>query len=112
MKTKDELKDIFKGINQLNDPIDFEHSILESIRNQELQKEQIKKLKERGIRGLILSLTLIVILGVLYSFQGEFQSQECQNIKYSSIVIALFVLFMQLEMGGFKHIINFKNNTL
>ena len=110
MEDKDQLKEILKNINQINESIDLEDSIMHSIRKQEIIKNKIIRYRRNGIRGLVFSFILVITLAFMYSFSSSFQTFEGASIKYTSIVISLIVLFAQFEMGGLQFINQFKNN--
>ena len=110
MENKDQLKEILSNINQINEPIDLEASIMQSIRNEELTKLKIKNYRRQGIRGLVISFILVLVLVCIYSFSKNFQSLESASFKYTSIVACLILLFAQLELGGLQFFNLFKNN--
>lgn len=110
MHDTDHLKEILGSIDQINEPIDLETGILKSIQKQELSKVQIARYKANGIKALIASGMLIVVLGILFSLPSSVRSVEHSIITYTSIILMLLVLFVQLEMGGTKIFNNLKNN--
>lgn len=112
MEERDDLKEILNNINQINESIDLEDSIMLSIRKQEIIKNKILTYRRNGIRGLLFSFILVVSIVLIYSFSIGFQTFEGAIIKYSSLVICLIVLFAQLEMGGIQFINQFKNKSL
>lgn len=112
MEDKDHLKEILGCIDHINEPIDLEAVILKTLQEQERLKNQIARYKANGIKALIVSAVLIVILGILFSLPNSIRSLEYLTIMYTSIVLALLVLFAQLETGGIKLFNNMKNNLL
>ncbi len=112
MEDKDHLKGILGNINQIDKSIDLEASIIELILKRENLKRQIARCKFKGILGLVISLILAIILTIVYSFPSSFNSLDHPIIKYASLITSLFILYIQLELGGFKYIVNLKNKTL
>ncbi len=110
MEDQDQLKEILSNINQINKPIDLEASIMQSIREQALIKQKITRYQRQGIRGVVLSMVLVIALVCIYSFSSRVQTFESTTIKYTSIITCLIVLFAQLEMGGLQSIHQIKNN--
>jgi len=106
MEDKDQLKEILSNINQINDPIDLETSIMQSIQKEALAEQKIAKYRKQGILGLVISFTLFILLVFIYSFK----TVESTNLKYTSIAVCLILLFAQLELGRFKIINQIKNN--
>ena len=110
MEDKDHLKEILENIDQINQPINLEETILKAIQKQENSKVQIARYKAKGIKALIVSGILIVVLGVLFSLPNSVRTVEHSIVTYTSILLILFVFFMQLEMGRTKIFKNLKNN--
>ena len=110
MENKDQLKEILSNINHINEPIDLEVSIMQSIYKEELTKQKIANYRKQGIRGLVVSFLLVVALVCIYSFSKNFQTLENANFKYTSIMACLILLFAQLELGGLQFINQIKNN--
>jgi len=110
MENKDQLKEILSNINHINEPIDLEVSIMQSIHKEELTKQKIANYRKQGIRGLVVSFLLVVALVCIYSFSKNFQTLENANLKYTSIMACLILLFAQLELGGLQFINQIKNN--
>ncbi|WP_339895508.1 hypothetical protein [uncultured Algibacter sp.] len=110
MEDKDQLKEILSNINNINEPIDLEASIMQSIRNEELTKHRITNYRRQGIRGLVVSFVLDITLVSIYSFSKNFQVLESTSFKYTSIAACLILLFAQLEIGGLQFINQIKNN--
>ena len=110
MEDKDHLKEILENIDQINQPINLEKTILKAIQKQENSKVQIARYKAKGIKALIVSGILIVVLGVLFSLPNSVRTVEHSIVTYTSILLILFVFFMQLEMGRTKIFKNLKNN--
>jgi protein-S-isoprenylcysteine O-methyltransferase Ste14 len=110
MEDKDRLKEILGKIVEVNEPIDLEGVILKAIQKQESLKLQIARYKAKGIKALIVSGFLIVVLGILFSFPSNVRTVEHSIVTYTSIILILIVLFLQLEMGGTKIFDNLKNN--
>jgi hypothetical protein len=110
MEGKDQLKEILSNINHINEPIDLEASIMQSIQKETLVKQKIANYRKQGIRGLIISFILVIILVGIYSFSSGVETAECARLKYTSIVTSLIFLFAQLELGGLQLINQIKNN--
>jgi hypothetical protein len=110
MEDKDHLKEILGKIDQVNAPIDLERVILNTIQKEENSKAQIASYKAKGTKALIASGILIIALGILFSLPSSIRSFEHSVITYTSIIIILFVLFIQLEMSKTKFFNNQKNN--
>lgn len=110
MEDKDHLKEILGKIDQVNEPIDLEGIILNAIQKEENSKAQIARYKAKGFKALIVSGILIVVLGILFSLPKSVRSVEHSIVTYTSIILILFVLFIQLEMGRTKIFNNLKNN--
>ena len=110
MEDKDHLKVLLSNINQINEPIDLEGVILKVIQEQEGSKIQIARYKANGLKALIVSGILVVILGILFSLPSSVRTLEHSIITYTSITITLLVIFIQLEMGNKKIFNNLKNN--
>lgn len=110
MESKDHLKEILGGIDEVNEPIDLERTILNTIQKEENSKEQIARYKANSFKALVVSGILIVILGILFSQSSSVRSIEYSIVTYTSIILILFVLFVQLEMGGTKIFNNLKSN--
>jgi hypothetical protein len=112
MENKDHLKEILGNIDKINEPIDLEGAILKVIQKQESSKIQIAHYKAKGIKALIVSGILIIVLGILFSLPSSVRTVEHSIVTYTSIILILFVLFVQLEMGRTKIFNNLKNNLL
>ncbi|WP_281540578.1 hypothetical protein [Maribacter aestuarii] len=110
MEDKDHLKEILGKINEVNEPIDLESVILKIIQKQESLKLQIARYKAKGKKALILSSLLIVVLGMLFSLPRNVETVEHSILTYTSVILILIVLFIQLEMGGTKIFNNSKND--
>ena len=110
MEGKDHLKEILGNIGQVNEPIDLEQAILKSIQTQEDAKAQITRYRANGAKALIASAILTVILGIMFSLPGSVRSLEHAMITYTSIVLILLVLFVQLEAVGTKILNSLKIN--
>lgn len=110
MDDRDHLKEIMAQIDQLNEPIDLEGIILNAIRREENLKTQIAHYRANGIKALVASGILIIVLGILFSLPSSVRSLEYSIVTYTSIVLILFVLFIQLEMGNSRIFYNLKNN--
>ncbi len=110
MEDKDNLKEILGNIDQINEPIDLEESILKTIQEQENSKAQIARYKANGFKALILSAILVLVLGILFSLPSSIRTLEHSIITYTSIVLTLLVIFIQLEMSKTKIFNNMKNN--
>lgn len=110
MEDKDHLKEILKNVDQINEPIDLEGVILKTIKEQESSKVQIARYKANGFKALIVSGILIVVLGILYSLPSYVRTVEHSIVTYTSVIITLFVIFIQLEMSKSKIFNNLKNN--
>jgi hypothetical protein len=102
MEDKDHLKEILGKIDGVNEPINLEGAILKAIQKQESSKLQIARYKAKGIKALIVSGILIVVLGFLFSLPSNVRKVEHAIVAYTSITLVLLVLFVQLEMGGTK----------
>jgi len=112
MEDKDHLKEILVKIDEVNEPIDLEVTILKAIQKQESSKLQIARYKAKGIKALVVSGILIVVLGILFSLPSNVRTIEHSIVTYTSIILILLVLFIQLEMGRTKIFNNLKNNLL
>ena len=112
MEDKDHLKEILGNVHEFNQPIDLEGVILTAIHKQESSQLEIASYKAKGIKALIVSGILIVVLGILFSLPGSVGSLEYSIVTYTSIISILLVLFVQLEMGVPKISNNLKNNLL
>lgn len=110
MENIDHLKEILGNIDQVNEPIDLEMVILKEIQAQERSKVQIVRYKTNGIKALIVSGILIVVLGILFSLSSNVRSLEYSSVMYTSIALVLLILFVQLETGETKIFNNLKNN--
>ncbi len=110
MEDKDHLKEILGSIDQINEPIDLEEAILKTIGKQESSKAQIASYKANGFKAIIVSGILIVVLGILFSLPSRVRTVEHSIITYTSIIITLLIIFIQLEMGKSKIFSNLKNN--
>lgn len=110
MEDKDHLKEIFGNIDQVHEPIDLEAVILKTIQKHERSKVQIAHYKANGCKAIIVSGILIVILGILFSRPSSVNTFEHSIVTYTSIVLTLLVIFIQLEMGKEKIFNNLKNN--
>lgn len=110
MEDKDILKEILKGIDGVYENVDLESIILNSIQEQEKSKIRIDRYKDKGVKSLIVSVILIVILGILFSLSIKISTVENSIVTYTSIILILIVFFIQIEMGGNKIFNNLKNN--
>ena len=110
MEDKDILKEILKGIDGVYENVDLESIILNSIQEQEKSKIRIYRYKDKGVKSLIVSVILIVILGILFSLSIKMSTVENSIVTYTSIILILIVFFIQIEMGGNKIFNNLKNN--
>lgn len=72
------------------------------IQKKESSKLQIARYKSKGIKALIVSGILIVVLGFLFSLPSNVLTVEHAIEAYTSIILVLIVLFVQLEMGVTK----------
>jgi uncharacterized membrane protein len=106
----DHLKKIFGKIDHVHEPIDMEEVILRAIHKQESSTLQIARYKAKGIKALMVSGILIIVLGFLFSFPSNVSTVENSISTYTSIILILLVLFIQLEMGRTKIFNNLKNN--
>jgi len=104
MEDKDQLKEILSSINHINEPIDLEASIMQSIQKEALTTQKIESYKKQGVCGLVISILLVVTLVFIYSFSESLKTDTGTNLKYTSIVACLILLFAQLEFGGLKFI--------
>ncbi len=105
MEDKDHLKEILGNIDHFNEPIDLEGVILREILKQENSKVQIARYKTNGFKALRVSGVLIIVLGILFSLPNNVRTVEHSAITYTSIILILLVLFLQLEMNRTKKII-------
>ena len=110
MEDKDHLKKILSNIGQVNAPVELERVILKAIKEQESSKVQIARYKANGFKALIVSSILILILGMFFSLPSSVCSVEHSIVTYSSIILILFVLFIQLEMSRTRIFNDLKNN--
>lgn len=110
MEDRDHLKEILGNIDQVNAPIDLEQIILKAIQEKERSKVQIAHYKANGVKALIVSFMLIVVLGILFSLSDSVRSVKHSIITYTSIIVVLIVLFIQLEIGASKILNNLNNN--
>jgi len=110
MEDKDHLKEILGKIDEVNDPIDLEGIILNAIRKEENSKAQIARYKAKGIKALVASGILIIVLGILFSLPSSVRSVEYSIVTYTSIILVLLVLLIQLEMGNSRIFNSLKNN--
>jgi protein-S-isoprenylcysteine O-methyltransferase Ste14 len=110
MEDKDHLKELLGKIDEVNEPIDLERAILTAIQQQESSKLQIARYRANGIKALIASGILIIVLGILFSFPSSVRSVEHSIVTYTSIILVLIVLFIQLEMASTKKFNHLKNN--
>jgi len=110
MDKKDHFKEIFRMIDDVNEPIDLEEVILRTIQKQESSRLQIMRYRTIGIKALVLSIILIVILGILFSLPSNVRTVQHSIITYTSISLMLIILFIQLELGRTKIFNNLKNN--
>ncbi len=102
MEDKDPLKEILSNLDQINEPIDLEDAILKTLEKQESSKAQIARYKANGFKALILSAILVLVLGILFSLPSSVRTLEQSIITYTSIVLTLLVIFIQLEMSKTK----------
>jgi protein-S-isoprenylcysteine O-methyltransferase Ste14 len=112
MEDKDHLKELLWTIDEVNEPIDLEGVILKAIQQQESSKLQIARYRANGIKALIASGILIIVLGILFSLPSSVRSVEHSIVTYTSIILVLIVLFIQLEMASTKKFNHLKNNLL
>ena len=110
MEDRDYLKEILGKIDQVNEPVDLEKVILNTICKEENLKAQIALYKVKGSKALIASGILILVLLILFSLPSSVRSVEYSIVTYTSIVLILFVLFIQLEIGNSQIFNNLKNN--
>ncbi len=110
MEEKDHLKEILANIDQLHEPVELQGIILNVIQKEESSRAKIAQYKARGFKALILSGILIIVLVVLFSMPNSVRSLEYSIITYSSMILVLVVLFIQLETGSTKIFNNLKNN--
>ncbi len=110
MEDKHHLKEIFGKIDQINEPIDLEAVILNAIQKEEFSKAQIARYKAKGLKALIASGILVIVLGILFSLPNSVRSVEHSIVTYTSIIITLIILFILLEMGRTAIFNNLKNN--
>ncbi|GEM_PF-5422550 len=110
MEDKDHLREIFGKIDQINEPIDLEAVILNAIQKEEFSKAQIARYKAKGLKALIASGILVIVLGILFSLPNSVRSVEHSIVTYTSIIITLIILFILLEMGRTAIFNNLKNN--
>ena len=110
MEDKDHLKEILGNIDEINEPIDLKGAILTIIQKQESSKVQIAHYKAKGVKALIVSGILIVVLGILFSLPNSVRTVEHSIVTYTSIILILLVFFIQLEIGRTKIFNNLKNN--
>ncbi|MFD0796850.1 hypothetical protein ACFQZJ_05225 [Maribacter chungangensis] len=111
MDKEDRLMEILREIDAVNGPIDLENAVLKAIMEQEHSKQKIANYKAKGMKALTVSVILIIALGILFSMSGYVRTVEHSIITYTSIIIVLIVLFIQLEMGGTNIFKNHKNIT-
>jgi hypothetical protein len=104
MEDKDHLKEILGKIVEINEPIDLEELILKTIQEQEGSKLQIARYKAKGIKALLVSVILILVLGILFSLPSSVHTVEYSIITYTSIILVLIVLFIQLEITDNKNL--------
>lgn len=110
MEDKDQLKEIFGKIDQIHAPIDLEGVILNSLQKEENLKANIARYKAKGTKALIASGILSIVLGILFSLPNSTRSLEHSVVTYTSIILILLVLFIQLEMGRTKFFNHLKKN--
>ena len=96
MEDKDILKEILKGVYE---NVDLESIILNSIQEQEKSKIRIDRYKDKGVKSLIVSVILIVILGILFSLSIKMSTVENSIVTYTSIILILIVFF---HVGKFR----------
>jgi hypothetical protein len=102
METEDNLKKILGKLDLVNDPIDIESDVLKAITENEISKNKIADYKSRGVKALKISAFLIILLGMLLSMSSSLRSLEHSIATYSSVILVLIILFIQLEIGGTK----------
>jgi len=110
MEDKDHLKEILSNIDCINEPIDLEGVILKAIHKEETTKVKIARYKAKGIKALIASFILIIVLGILFSLPSYVRSIEDSIIAYTSIILVLIVFFVQLEISETKKFKNLNNS--
>lgn len=112
MDDNDHLKVLLNDIDRIHAPIDLEAAIIKAIRKEERSRHQIEQARARGVKALLGSGMLTVILIILFSWPAHVRSVEHAVLTYSSISVALTLLFVQLEIGRGKLFNDFKNNSL
>lgn len=110
MEDRDHLKEILGKVDEINESIDLEGAILNTIQKEEKTKAQIALYKAKGLKALITSGVLIIVLGILFSLPSNVSTLEYSIVTYTSIILVLIVLFIQFEMGLTKIFNNLKNN--
>ncbi len=106
MVNEDQLKDILGRIEGFDKSIDLENTIMESIKVQEELRERIERYKTKGLRGVIVSIVLLIVLGVVYSLPSSAPSFDSRSFEFVSIIIGLLVLMAQLELSAFQYKLN------
>ena len=112
MEYKDHLKEILAKIGQVNESIDLEEIILNAIQKEEYSKAQIARYKRKGIKALVASVILIIVLAIQFSMPSSVRSVEYAIIIYTSLILVLFILFVQIEMGNPINLTDLNNNKL
>ncbi|MFK7806673.1 MAG: hypothetical protein AB8F74_02630 [Saprospiraceae bacterium] len=110
MERKDYLKEILGEVGEVNQPVDLEGVIMNAIQEQENLELQIANYKAKGLKALIGSSILILVLGILFSFPGSVRTVEQSILTYTSIVLILLTILIQLEMGETRIFNKLKNN--
>lgn len=112
MDNNDRLKEVLEKIDNVNAPIDLEDVVMKAIREQESVNNRIASYKAKAYKALTVSVILTMTLGILFSLSSNVHSIEHYVITYSSIILVLIILFIQLEMGRTKIFENHKNMTI
>lgn len=100
MKNEDHLKEILSRIDEFDIPFDMEQNILLKIKKYEKIKLQIANYRAKAKKVMLVSILLIIVLGILFSLPRNFSTVENSIITYSSVVVVLIVLFIQLEISN------------
>jgi len=111
MEDKDHLEEILGRVDQINDPIDLEMGLMQMIQERKSREDQISRFKLNGFKALCVSVVFLVILGVLFSLPNNVQSQKYAVINYAWVCLLLLVLFVQMEMGGKRFLLNLRSHS-
>ncbi|WP_139828014.1 hypothetical protein [Marivirga sericea] len=111
MNKEDHLKDIFREIDNVNDPIDLEERVLGAIATQESLQGKIGHYKAKAMMALKLSVGLIAVLGILFSFSTNVRTMEYSIVTYTAVILTLIILFIQLEISRTRTVKNHKITT-